>query len=487
MHNVVHEELALVGGPKAVSVTPQENWPVPTERIKAAIGRLIDHEIYSEGGHLASSAQRLAAAFGFKTSVSDLSPTIELEKRFAAYMGSKFCLAQNTGTSTLWAAYYALGVGCGDEVLHPAYGWICAISPAVHLGARPVFCEVTPRTLTIDPADMEKRITSRTKAVSIIHVHGVVCDMDAIMSIARKHGIAVIEDCSHCHGAEWDGRKVGSIGNIGCFSLNGNVTTGKPLPAGEGGLVVTDSRELYERMGFYGHLNKGAMIAEIEDPGLRSLIPTNAGIKFRSHPWAMALALVMFDSLDERNEKRREYRRKVCEALSEVAGVDVMVDHPKSVPAGFFGGMRFVYRPEELGGLPLADYLAVLQAEGVQVGPAGPYYLTHRLKLFAEGYDIYGTGGPLTDDYPGYPEGSLPISEDVHAHLFEMPTFIEETPGYSDQVILAFQKIAARHATLQTRKARVRMATQTASRSTAASAEQGLRKVRKVLWRLRGY
>ncbi len=451
--------LAILGGPRAVRVEPREHWPVPADRIKAAIGDLIDRGIYTEAG---------------------TGTTVALEERFARYVGVRHCLAQNNGTSTLSAAYYALGIGPGDEVLHPAYTWLCSIAPAVHLGAKPVFCEVDPATLTIDPADMERRITDRTRAVSIVHIHGNVCDMDAILSIAKRRGIAVVEDCSHAHGGEWDGRKLGSLGTIGCFSMQGGVPTGKPLPAGEGGLVVTDRRDLYERMLFYGHLNRAGLHQGFSDPALRQLAPTNSGIKFRPHAWGMALAMVMFDSLDERNAKRRAYRRKIYDALAEVPGVDPLRDHAKATPAGFYGGMHFVYRPEEVGGLALADFMAALRAEGVVVGVPEPYLPTHRLRLFAEGWDLYGHGsGPLVDDYEGYPAGSLPVTETLHAHLIAMPTFIEETPGYSDQLCEAFQKVSAHHATLQTKKARLRLAAGEATRGVTSTARKGLRRLLK--------
>lgn len=418
--------LALFGGPRSVKVEPRENWKVPLDRIKEEVCKMIDEGIWSQSG----------------TGVP-----LELERRVADFIGTDYCLCQHNGTSTLWAAYYAVGVKRGDEVLHPCYTWICSIAPAVHMGARPVFCEIDPETLLIDPEDMERRITPRTKAVSIVHLYGHVCDMDRIMEIAKKHGIAVIEDASHAHGAEWDGRKVGSIGDVGCFSMQGGPPGGKPIQAGEAGLVTTNDRRMYERMLLFCHLNRSGLEEDFTDPAYRALASTNLGLKFRTHPWATAAAMVMFDSLEYRNKRRLAYIDKIYRSLKDIRGIDPVKVLPKSKPAGFYGGMHMIYRPEELDGLPVERLLQALKAEGIDMGHRG-YGLTHRLKLFAEGFDIYGDGGPLMGDYPGYPEGSLPVSEEVHDRILGMPVYIEETSGYSDQVIEGMKKVTENYQSL---------------------------------------
>jgi perosamine synthetase len=413
-------DLALFGGDKAVTAEPKENWPVPLDEIKDAVCKMIDDGVWSKSGE---------------------GTPVELERRFADYIGVDHCLCQHNGTSTLWAAYYAVGVRRGDEVLHPCYTWICSISPAVHMGARPVFCEIDPETLLIDPDDMERRITPRTRAVSVVHMYGHVCDMDRIMEIAERHKIAVIEDASHSHGAEWDGRKVGSIGDVGCFSMQGGPPGGKPLPAGEAGLVTTKDRRLYERILLFCHLNRPGVADEFTDPLFKSMAPTNLGLKFRTHPWATAAAMVLFDSLDYRNERRLSYVKKIYRGLEGIPGIDPVRILPKSKPAGFYGGMHMLYRPEEVGNVPAERFVEALKAEGLDMGHRG-YELTHRLRLFSEGFDVYGDGGPLSGDYGGYPEGSLPVSEEVHDRILGMPAFIEESRGYSEQVIEGLRKVS---------------------------------------------
>ena len=423
-NDIESEQLAILGGPRAVTVPARENWQPPNGRIKELIGQMVDQGAYS-----------VAGAYIPK----------QFEDAFREYIGSQYCFALDHGTSALWAAYYAVGVGPGDEVLHPCYTWICSIAPAVHMGARPVFCEIDPERLVIDPADMERRITPRTKAVSIVHLYGNVCDMDAIMAIARKHDIAVIEDCSHCHGAEWDGKKLGTIGDIGCFSMQGGPIGGKPVPGGEAGIAVTNNRDYFERMLLFSQLNRVGLLQELTNPEYRAFAPTNLGLKLRAHPFAMAIGLILMESLDERNAWRSAYRQKIYDGLSDLPGVRALQSYPKAKPAGFYGGMHMMYHPEELGGLPVQRFIEAMQAEGVDMHHRG-YELTHRLKLFAEGYDIYGKGvGPLVGDYPGYPAGSLPISEEAHGRILGMPVFTQEEPGYSDGVIAAFRKVTAQY------------------------------------------
>ena len=162
----------------------------------------------------------------------------QLEEEFAAYCDVKHAVAVNTGTSALHLALLAAGVGPGDEVITVPFTFVATVSAVCYAGALPVFVDVEPVTLTMDPAKLEAAITPRTKAIVPVHLYGQMADMDAIMAIAARHGIAVIEDACQAHGAEYKGRRAGSIGVSGCFSFY----PGKNLGAcGEGGMVVTNN------------------------------------------------------------------------------------------------------------------------------------------------------------------------------------------------------------------------------------------------------
>ena len=167
---------------------------------------------------------------------------LRFEENFAKHMGTRFALGVTSGTAALDCAVTGLGIGPGDEVIVPTYTWWSDYTCVVHAGALPVFADID-RTLNIDPKDFERKITPRTKAVIAVHLLGGPCDMDPIMEIARKHGVAVLEDAAQCVGGSYHGKKLGSIGDVGIYSFQIN----KTMTSGEGGAVVTSDPLIYER------------------------------------------------------------------------------------------------------------------------------------------------------------------------------------------------------------------------------------------------
>ena len=167
------------------------------------------------------------------------------EERFAAYCGVNHCVALNSGTSALHLALRATGIGQGDEVITVAMTFVATTAAILYCGAKPTFIDVKADTWTMDPGLIEAAITSRTKAIMPVHLHGLMADMDPIMDIARRRGLAVIEDAAQAHGAEYKGRRAGSIGDVGCFSFY----PGKNLGAyGEGGAAVSNNPDLTRQM-----------------------------------------------------------------------------------------------------------------------------------------------------------------------------------------------------------------------------------------------
>ena len=162
-----------------------------------------------------------------------------LEKEFAKYCAADFALATSSGTSSLLVSVIALGLKPGDEIIIPAYTFVASYSSVIFAGIVPVLAEID-ESLTLDPADIERRITPRTKAIMPVHMLGNPCDMDRIMAIAKKHNLLVLEDCCQAAGASYKGKKVGTIGDIGAFSLN----IFKTINSGDGGLVVTNDKNL---------------------------------------------------------------------------------------------------------------------------------------------------------------------------------------------------------------------------------------------------
>ena len=168
------------------------------------------------------------------------SKVASLEKAFAQFMGAEYAVAVNSGTSALISGLQGLGVGPGDEVIVPAYTWIASAAAVLTVGAIPVIAEVDS-SLTLDPEDVRSRITPYTKAIMPVHMRGAPCDMKSILEIAQEHGLKVLEDTAQADGASYGGRRLGSMGDAGCFSLQFN----KIITSGEGGMVVTGDEEVW--------------------------------------------------------------------------------------------------------------------------------------------------------------------------------------------------------------------------------------------------
>jgi dTDP-4-amino-4,6-dideoxygalactose transaminase len=214
-------QLAIEGGSRTVPEGIEKSWPIITQADKDAVMRVLDRgQIWGP----------------------DAPEKTALEQEWAAYVGTKHCLVTNSGTSALHACVAGIGVEPGDEVIIPAFTFWATAQAVVCQNAIPVFVDIDPITYNIDPKKIEEKITARTKAIIVVHVHGLPCDMDEINAIARKHGLKVLEDAAHAHGAYYKGRKPGNLGDMGMFSLNAT----KNLSGGEGGLVTTSNPEFYE-------------------------------------------------------------------------------------------------------------------------------------------------------------------------------------------------------------------------------------------------
>lgn len=211
-----------------------------------------------------------------------------LEQEFARSCNVPYCLVTTSGTAALLCCLAALGIGEGDEVIVPGYTFIASISSVMLMGATPVLAEID-ESLTLDPARIEELITDQTKAIMPVHMLGNPCDMDPIMTIAKKHGLYVIEDCCQAAGARYKGKPLGTMGDLGAFSLN----IFKTITAGDGGMVITSDYPLYERaFGFHdqGHKPNRSGV----EVGNRSIV----GMNFRMNELTAAVALAQFRKLD---------------------------------------------------------------------------------------------------------------------------------------------------------------------------------------------
>ncbi len=248
--------------------------------------------------------------YGSETDPKFLHKVATLEKEFAKYCGTKYALATSSGTASLVSSIMASGIQPGDEVIVPAYTFVASYSALIFSGAVPVLAEIDD-SLTLDPNDIEKRITPKTKAIMPVHMLGNPSKMDEIMAIAKKHNLLVIEDACQAAGASYKGKKVGTIGNIGAFSLN----IFKTINTGDGGLVVTNDEDLYTKA--FGVHDQGHRPSRLGvEVGARSIL----GLNFRVNELTAAVGLAQLGKLDKIVTTLREKRAKLKGLISGAKG-----------------------------------------------------------------------------------------------------------------------------------------------------------------------
>lgn len=352
------------------------------------------------------------------TTITDASGVVRrVQDGFRRLTGTRYALAMNSGTATLHSAYFAVGVGPGTEVIVPAYTWHASATPVLQCSAVPVFCEVDPRTLTLDPDDVERRITSRTRAICAVHVWGNPAPMDRICEIAQRHGLAVVEDASHAHGARYRGRPVGSWGDVGCFSCQG----AKVVDGGEAGVAVTDDATLFDRMLLLGH---NVLVKRGQEAGSFPEADISLGVKYRPHIAAMALVAASLRRLPERNRRAARAWAWLKEELADAPGIRPIEDTPGAERGGFYA-FAFEYTGADLGAPDTEAFVEAVRAEGAPLAlDQFRGRLLHRIPLFTE-LDRRALGGGCYDPTRPWEDNlsrvSLPVSERLAERLVAFP------------------------------------------------------------------
>ena len=355
-------------------------------------------------------------------------PLLEtFEAALASFAGVRHALGVSSGTDALFLALKALPLTPGDEIITSPFTFFATASAIVHAGCIPAFADIEPDTLVIDPADVERKVTRRTRAICVVHTWGNVVDMDPIMAIAEAHGLTVIEDASHAHGASYKGRPVGGIGHIGCFSLQGQ----KAVTGGEAGVAVTNDPELLDRMillGHFGRITNGEGKRTFDHLGDMGL-----GTKYRAHPFAIALALETLEMLPELNEGRTRCYAILNNALRDIEGIEV-IDPREGTKRGGYLEFKFKVARNIAKRLDMDRLEEAFQAEGAPITRDRysttnfTYGLIHRSPLFTS-FDRRTLGGCFYDpvSYQGPPVAppSLPVTEDVCTRLFGCYAFVD--------------------------------------------------------------
>ncbi len=355
-----------------------------------------------------------------------------LEEDFKGLTGRNFALAHNNGTAGILAGLHAVGVRPFDEVIVPSATWWSSVMPVLHCGAVPVFAELEPECLGLDPEDVERKITEKTKAIVVVHLFGMPSKMDELMAIAEKHNLKVIEDASHAHGAMYKGKPIGSFGDVSIFSLQGN----KLCPAGEGGIMLCDDEEVWENAVRLGHYEK---LLGLESKN-KYFAATGFGFKFRMAPMSAALAHEQFKHMPQRNETRNENCIYLSKQLQEL-GIETFMA-PDDITRVYF---EFLVRYDESKtGLPIGDLAKALQAEGAHVA-APRYPLLHQQPVFTHGVWSKIARLPATEENPihVYDPADLPNTTLGNGSLLKLPSFPSASKQLLDQYAHAFRKVLA--------------------------------------------
>lgn len=411
------DRLAIFGGEKAIRSDPKDmfDWPIINKEMEEAIVGVL--------------RQR-------KMSGTDI--TREFEHRFAEWHRMEYGLGCNTGTSALHCAFFGVGIGKGDEVICPSITYWASCLPLFSLGATVVFADIEPDTLCIDPDDIEKRITERTKAILVVHYCARPADMDRIMKVAKKHNLKVIEDVSHAHGALYKEKIVGAFGDVSAFSC----MTGKAFAIGEAGIMLTNNREIYERAITFGHYERHNELT-IDYLKEGAGLPWG-GYKYRMHQMSSAVGLVQLKKYPSEMAEIDRAMNYFWDNLEGLPGIKSPRPHRDSgtTMGGWYASLGH-YKSEELGGLSITRFCEALRAEGVGVWPGcnkalHPHPLLRDIDVYKDGkptriansvQDIRDVGGPL------------PVSDGIQRKVFTAPWFKKFYPEIIEEYVSAFRKV----------------------------------------------
>ncbi|MGI6207680.1 MAG: DegT/DnrJ/EryC1/StrS family aminotransferase [Anaerolineae bacterium] len=333
---MAREQLAIDGG-TPLRREPFPAWPVWDEREERALLRALHSGKWGIGSEIIT----------------------EFEQAFAAMQDAKQCVSVPSGTTALVTALRGAGITYGDEVITTPYTFIATVSATLYVGAIPVFADIDPDTYQIDVRTVEPLITERTRAIIPAHIGGGPADMDAVLALARKHNLLVIEDCAQAHLAAWRGRRVGALGDLGAFSFQAS----KNIPAGEGGAVVGDNERLMDQVWSYrnvGRVRQGAWYQH-------EVLGTNA----RMSAWQAAILLAQMTRAEEQLALREKNAAILDERLAGIPGIRPL-RRDERVTHHAYHLYIFRYDKAAFGGHSRAEFLRALNAEGI---PASDGYV----------------------------------------------------------------------------------------------------------------
>jgi dTDP-4-amino-4,6-dideoxygalactose transaminase len=325
-------KLAITGG-KPVRTKPFADWPVYSRKEERALQKVL--------------ASRNWGGYPFPNTIAD-----RFAQKFAEFHGAKYGLAVSNGTVAIQVALKAAGIKPGDEVIVPAYTWEGTVGPVLLLNAVPVFVDVDPGTYCLDARLIEAALTEKTRVILPVHLAMSFADMDAIMKIARKHNLLVIEDCAHAHGGKWRNKGAGATGDFGCFSFQSS----KLMTSGEGGGVITSKLEFYERAQSYVNCGRASQTDRF---GNRLI-----GFNHRITEFQAAILEAQLERLPRQAKKRQRNMARLEKRLRKIPGLDFLKHDKRNTRVAAYQYV-FKYRAEAFGNTPRAAFLGALELEGI--------------------------------------------------------------------------------------------------------------------------
>jgi dTDP-4-amino-4,6-dideoxygalactose transaminase len=330
--------------------------------------------------------------------------TQRFEEEFARYLGMKYAFGVSNGTAALHIAHKVLGIKEGDEVIVPSLTFVATANSVLYCGAKPVFADITSLdNFNISPDDILEKITDKTKAITVVHYGGYPCDMKVIVEIAEDHNLRVIEDAAHAPGAEYKGRKCGTIGDVGCFSFFAN----KNLVTGEGGMIVTNDDSLAEEIRIMRSHGMTTLTWDRHKGHAHSYDVVDIGFNYRINEVASAIGLVQLKKLDENNKKRRNIVEEYRKQLKAIPDISILFENYKEKSSCHIFPILLA---EDIA---RNEFIEKLKEKGIQTSIHYPpiHLFTYYQKKF------------------GFKEGMLPKTEFVGEHEVTLPLY----PGMKEE------------------------------------------------------
>jgi len=400
------ETLAKNGGPQAVTFPADRHkavlkWPQYDPEDFEVIQKITDLDAADMYDHLPA-----------------------MEKEWSKFIGVPFSKNHNNGTAALMSMYFATGFPPGTEIMVPSYTFYSAAVAMRFFGYVPIFVDIDPKTACMDVEDAARKLTPRTRAIEAMHSWGLPCEMDKICAFAKEHGLLVLEDAAHAHGASMQGKRMGAWGDMAIFSFQAT----KPLPSIEGGMGTYQKREHFEAASVFGEYRDPPLLPA--DSPYRKYVGTAFGPKFRMHPVAGALVRRQMKVLDARNAMIKAQVRRLNDVICQLPGLSEPYCRPDQDRVYYSSNVLFF--DEAKAGFSRKALVEALKAEGVSIS-SGAYPEQHKNAIYKEAK--WWHHPPVVPDLPG--------TTRVNATAINVGLMRTEAPELVDQYIKAFQKVWA--------------------------------------------